>query len=155
MTRHPQPAKLVELRAHDACLTVILDTQRGHVPVDVQLQPMTAHALGHLYALHAHAPGCGAGVEVHVDLLLRCIGSLGALPATVVVRDGSPPAFWLRLLRPCAGEIHLDLNILDAVCLLMSHRLPIQLERGGPDTDWDAALRGLHDDLKRFKGDTC
>ncbi|MPZ88162.1 MAG: hypothetical protein GEU81_08830 [Nitriliruptorales bacterium] len=143
MTHRPQDVTLVELRAAGACLTLVLDAQNGPVPVHVPLKPVTMHALRHLHALHAHSGGCHVAVEVHVDLLLCCIGSLGAQSAAVVVRDSLPPAFWLRLLRPCAGETHLDLNILDAVGLLMSRRLPVQLERTGADTDWDAGLREM------------
>lgn len=70
------------------------------------------------------------------------------LPLAVVVRADSPPEFYLRLLRPCAGEIHLDLNVVDPVCLRLSRRLAVQVERH-ETCSWDVALRRLLDQGQR------
>ncbi|MDP8927978.1 MAG: hypothetical protein M3O70_05185, partial [Actinomycetota bacterium] len=115
-----QDASVLEIRASDSHLTILLDAGDGPVLVEFELLPATAYALRHMHVLHGHTGGCDADVEVHVDLLRRCLGSLGVLALAVVVRADTPAGFYLRLLRPCAGEIHLDLNVLDAVCLLLS-----------------------------------
>ncbi len=148
MGKMPKEATLLEMRAGPGCLAILLSVGDGSVQVEFDLGPATVHALRHVGALHGHVEGCDARVEVHVDLLLRCLGSLGVLALAVVVRTDEPPGFYLRLLRPCAGEIHMDLNVLDAVCLLLSRRLPVQVERHAT-MNWDVALRGLLDQGQR------
>lgn len=138
-----QDAAFLDMRASDGALTLLLDVRDGPVTVELEIQPATEHALRHIHELHAPVDG-GVYLEVHVDLLLRCLGSLGVLVLAVVVRADSSPGFYLRLLRPCAGEIHLDLNLLDAACLLLSRRLPVQFERH-ETRNWDTALRRLLD----------
>lgn len=139
-----QDAAFLDMRASGGSLTLLLDARDGPVTIELEIQPATEHALRHIRQLHAPVDGGDVHLEVHVDLLLRCLGSLGALALAVVVRADTPPGFYLRLLRPCTGEIHLDLNLLDAACLLLSRRLPVQVERN-ETRNWDVALRRLLD----------
>jgi hypothetical protein len=138
-----RPARLVAMHAHPTSLTMLFGTGDVEVPVTIGLQPTTAHALRHLHALHAHVDGCRASppVQLHVDLLVRALGCLGGRPTCVLVRPGPCPAFWLRVDgTPGTRELHLD--VLDAVCLLLSRRVAVELT-GTPETDWDQALRRL------------
>lgn len=144
MTDAPQDAALLDLRASGGHLSMLLNVHDEPVSVELEIQPATEHALRHIHDLHAPVDGGDVHLDVHVDLLLRCLGSLGVLALALVVRAESPPAFYLRLLRPCAGEIHLDLNVLDAACLLLSRRLAVQVERRAT-RNWDVALRRLLD----------
>lgn len=112
--------------------------------VDVPLEPATARALPHVYALHGHAPGCPCCPDVHIELLLRAVSRIGGQADSIVVRGGEHPAFWLRLAGP-RGMAEVELGVLDAVSLLASRRLPVQVEDGG-DRDWDDALRALTDE---------
>lgn len=143
MREAPQDAVFLEMRVSGGYLTMLLNVRDEQIPVELEIQPATQHALRHIHELHAPVDG-DAYLEVHVDLLLRCLGSLGVLAVAVVVRADTHPGFYLRLLRPCAGEIHLDLNVLDAVCLLLSRRLPVQVEHQ-ETRNWDVALHRLLD----------
>lgn len=134
-------ADLVAMHAHADTLLLLFRTADGQVPVRVPLEDRTAHALRHLQALQAHKHGCGQSAQVHVDLLLRTIETLGAAATRIVVRPGSAPAFWLRV-----GDrdrwTELDLDVLDAASLLLARRLPIELtDPSAPD--WDIALQRL------------
>jgi len=51
-----------------------------------------------------------------------------------MVRPGTPPAFWLRL--PTAdGARDIDLDVLDAVGLLVSRRMPAVVTAPTPPAD--------------------
>lgn len=138
-----RPARLAGMQARSDSLTIVFVTDDAEVPVTVALQPSTAHALRHLHALHAHADGCRSSpsTQLHVDLLLRALRSVGGEPTCMLVRPGACPAFWLQLTG-AHGTKDLDLDVLDAACLLMSRKVTIQLlpTRTG---DWDEALRRL------------
>lgn len=141
----PRRAALVEFRAEHDAVTLVLDPGGPSVVVSLPLEPVIARALGHLLGLHAHAYGCGASLDVHVGLLLRCIRACGGIPMAVVVRGGPAPAFWLRLLRPGGAEAHVDLSLLDGFCLLLSQHVAVELDRADAP-DWDEALSALLDD---------
>lgn len=140
MTR---PARLAMMQAHRDSLSIVFVSHEDEVPVTVALQPSTAHALRHLYALHAHADGCRPSppTQLHVDLLLRALRSVGSRPICVLVRPGPYPAFWLQLTG-AHGIQDLHLDVLDAACLLMSRKIAIQLLPARPE-DWDEALQRL------------
>lgn len=140
MTR---PARLVAMQAHQNRLTILFGTDDADVPVTVGLASTTAHALRHLYALHAHADGChnSPPAQLHVDLLVRTLRTLDSRPVCVLVRPGPCPAFWLRVAG-ADGHRDLRLDLLDAACLLMSRRVAIEL-LPTPQADWDRALRRL------------
>lgn len=140
MTR---PARLARMRAHAEALEFVFVTDDAAVPVTVELPPRTAHALRHLHALHAHADGCQGAppMQLH-DLLLRALRSLVGEPTCVLVRPGPCPAFWLQVTG-AHGTKDLDLDVLDAACLLMSpHKVAVEL-LPTPPADWDQALRRL------------
>jgi hypothetical protein len=136
-----EPAKLVALRARDKMLTLLFERAGSEISVDLPVEERTLHALHHVTALHGHQPACGQRLDVHVGLLIRALAATDALPDTVVVRPGPPAAFWLRLRRD-GRLVDVDLDVLDAACLLMSQRLPV---RFAEELDWDAALRRLVD----------
>lgn len=122
----PVGCRLVALRADHDRLLVLLEADGRDVPVTIPINASTAHALRHLHALHVHPAGCGKRRLVHVDLLLRAVRAGGAWPLCVVVRPGPEPAFWLRIVR--ADEpVEVDLDVLDAVALLLADRLPITI----------------------------
>lgn len=100
----PRRATLVEFRADEDAVTLVLGSAGPSVVVSLPLEPVTAHALCPLLGLHAHAHRCGAAVDVPVGLLLRCIRLCGGIPLAVVVRGRATPAFRLRLLRPGGAE---------------------------------------------------
>lgn len=140
MTR---PARLARMQAHAEALEFVFVAEDAPVPVAVELQPRTAHALRHLHALHAHADGCQGAppMQRHVDLLLRALRSVGGEPTCVLVRPGPCPAFWLEVTG-AHGTKELDLDVLDAACLLMSRKVAVKL-LPMPPADWDQALRRL------------
>lgn len=146
MTR---PARLTRMQAHAEALEFVFVTDGAAVPVTVDLQPRTAHALRHLQALHANADGCQGAppTQPHVDLLLRALRSVGGDPHCVLVRPGPCPAFWLQVTGS-HGTKDLDLDVLDAACLLMSRRLAVKL-LPMPPADWDQALRRLIADYEQ------
>ncbi len=140
----PQEAAFLEMRVAGGWVSLLLEVRDEPLPLELEIQPATEQALRHIQELHAPVDRHHVHLEVHVDLLLRCLGTLGVLALALVVRAETPPRFYVRLLRPCADEIHLDINLLDAACLLLSRRLPVQVEH--EDTrNWDVALRRLLD----------
>lgn len=135
------PAKLVAMRAQGELLTLLFERDGAEIGIDLPVEKRTLHALHHVTALHGHQPVCGQRLDVHVGLLFRVLAATDAVADTVVVRPGPPAAFWLRLRRD--GQLlDIDLDVLDAACLLMSRRLPVHL---ADEVDWDAALRRLVD----------
>jgi hypothetical protein len=140
-----EPAELLELNAGHCGLQLLLAAGGDRLRVDIDVPPATGRALHHLIALHGHQRGCPAAApSVLVDLLCRCIGAQDRTPA-LIVRVGQAPGFWLR---PDLGQdgCDLDVNVLDAFCLLASQRFPLLLERGSPPRGWDRALRDLLSD---------
>jgi hypothetical protein len=147
---HPasDDAELLGLNTTHTEVELLFRSGSEHVTVTFPVTPASRHALLHLTALHGHAPGCTAAPAVYVDLLLRCLEATQRPATSVVVRPGPHPGCWLRLSGP--HPVELDLNILDAFCLLASRRIPIQLRRddqpptgAAPTTDWDSVLRQL------------
>jgi hypothetical protein len=144
-------AELLGLHVNATSIRFVFLTEADEVWVELPLTPAAYHALGHLAAVHGHDPGCASAPAVHVDLLLRALAASDTRPACVVVRVLDRPKVWLRLIGR-RGPVDLDLNVLDAFCLLTSRRIAVRLERPVPpepdDTaagDWDAALRRLLD----------
>lgn len=138
------PARLLELLRSDGTLHVLLDA-RGHtLQVDIDLTPRTQSALPFVFALLGHEHDCPGGSDLTVGVLLRTVAALGGETASLLVKPGASPAFWLRLLAP-DGPRELDLDVLDALALMLSRRLPIQVT-ADPARDWDAALTRLLDD---------
>lgn len=120
----PVGCRLVVLRAEHDKLLVLLEVEGRDLPVAVPIDARTAHALRHVHALHARPAHCAQRRPIHVDLLLRAVRACGAWPLCVVVRPGPDPAFWLRIVRD--GEpVEVDLDVLDAVVLLLADRLPV------------------------------
>lgn len=139
-----EPAHLTDVRLRDRTLVLAFqaagdDRQSIRLP----LSPGHLQAVKCLCWLHGHQPGCAARMDVHVGLLLRCVSALGGPTPTVIIQTGPPPRFHLRLASP-GGIRQLPLGLLDAVCLVVSGRLPIRLT-GPPGDDWDRALRRLLD----------
>lgn len=139
------PARLTDVFLRGRILALLFRTADGrHPAVEVPLDPARAGAVRCLCWLHGHRSGCRARSDVHVGLLLQCIGALGGGGATVVVQPRPLPRFHLRMDRD--GEVRLvELGTLDALCLLLSKRIPVRLA-GPPGGDWDAALRRLLDE---------
>jgi len=144
-------AELLGLHVTTSSIRFVFLTEADEVWVELPLTPAAYHALGHLAAVHGHDPGCASAPAVHVDLLLRALAASDTRPACVVVRVLDRPKVWLRLTGR-RGPVDLDLNVLDAFCLLTSRRIAVQLQRAGPPRpdevtagDWDAALRRLLD----------
>lgn len=137
-------ARVVALHVHRHVVELLLETQNHQVAVSVPVDQATAHALRHLHALRScpHAPSPRPAPQV--SLLLRAIASLDGASPTIVVRGGDEPAFWLRVGR---GRSHreLDLDVVDAVNLLGSGRLRVELV-DTQEPNWDAALQDLLDD---------
>lgn len=136
-------ARVVALHVHRDIVHVALETAHGQTTVAVPVTTGTAHALGHLHAARACRCGPSTTDPSQVDLLLRILDGVDATRAVIVVRGGDQPAFWLSIAAS-GPRRELDLNIVDAVSLLSSGRLPVWLV----DTavrDWNAALRDLID----------
>ena len=140
-------ARLLAMQARPDGLGLLLDAGGTHLTVDVGLSERSAHALHHLHVLHGGGHPCAAAAQRQapvVDALLRAVRAVGGTPRALVVRGGAEPAFWLRVDGP-DGSRDVDLDVLDAAALLLSHRLPLRLA-AGTVTDWDAALRSLVDE---------
>lgn len=115
---------LVALRAGHDHVLLLLEADGRDVPVEVPIDPGTAHAMRHLHALHAHPARCATRRSSYVDLLLRTLRAAGSWPMCVVVRPGPDPAFWLRIV--VEGEaVEIDLDVVNAVVLLLADRLPL------------------------------
>jgi hypothetical protein len=139
-------AELLELRASPSGIRILLGCHDERFELDVNLTRAGSHALVHLAALYAHAPECPAAAPgVLVDVLVQCIAGSRSLPTYILVRlGGQSPGFWLRISDD-GGLRDINLNPLDAYCLLASRRFPIHLERPDTSGDWDRALRDLLD----------
>lgn len=137
------PARLVAMHTHPERLTWLFDTGDSEVAVSAGIDHDVAHAVQHLHALHAHSPSCQRSPrsQVHVDLLIRTVASMGGRADTLLVRAVGEPAFWLRVIGP-DGVREVELDLLDATCLLMSQRVPVLL-LGADEADWDRALARL------------
>lgn len=140
---HTVPAELLELHSRDRMLCLGLQVEGARVDVRVPLTDRTLRAIPHLQALAGHHHGCSATSDVGVGLLLRTVTALGAQTECLVLRTGSSPAFWLRVRGGSRSRL-VDLDVLDALGLLVSGRVAVEVEQ--PDTDWDAALSRLLDD---------
>lgn len=123
---HGEPAgcRMVALRAGHDHVLLLLESEGRDVPVEVPIDRSTAHAMRHLHALHAHPARCAARRSSYVDLLLRTMRAAGSWPLCLVVRPGPAPAFWLRFVTD-AEAVEIDLDVINAVVLLLADRLPV------------------------------
>jgi hypothetical protein len=124
------PARLLQLRRSYGALHVLLDAGGSALQVDVDLTPRSQSALPFVFALPGHEHGCPGGGDLTVGVLLRTVAALGGETASLLVRP---------------GPRELDLDVLDALALMLSRRLPIHVT-ADPSRDWDAALSRLLDD---------
>lgn len=116
--------RMVALRASHDHVLLLLEAAGRDVPVEVPIDASTAHAMRHLHALHAHPARCAPRRPSYVDLLLRTLRAAGSWPLCVVVRPGPDPAFWLRIVAE-ADAVEIDLDVTNAVVLLLADRLPV------------------------------
>lgn len=120
----PRSCRVVALRACRDRVLLLLEVDDRDVPVDVAIDAATAHAMRHLHAMQAHPARCGTRPSSYVDLLLRSLRTTGAWPLCLVVRPGPTPAFWLRLVVD-AEPVEIDLDVVNAVALLLADRLAV------------------------------
>lgn len=140
----PSGCRMVALRAwHDHVLLLLEDEGRD-VPVEVPIDHGTAHAMRHLHALHAHPARCATRRSSYVDLLLRSLRAAGSWPLCLVVRPGPEPAFWLRIVVD-AEPVEIDLDVVNAVVLLLADRLPVTVTNLDQDP-WQATIDRLLSD---------
>lgn len=129
------------LQLSDRALQLVVRGKGGNVRLVVCVPDATVSALSHLFG--PSTPRCPVPPDAHVDLLLRSLLAADATARILVRREGSP-AFRLRV-QGHEGAVDLDLDVLDAVRLLISGQFPVLLEARGTGFDWDAALRTLTD----------
>jgi hypothetical protein len=136
-------AELAAMHVHRDELTYLFRLADREIPVTLPLQPHTAHALRHLYALHAARTPCHAAPDssAAAELLLRTASALGAVRCCITVRPHPEPAFWLTIDDGRTSH-DLDLDVLDTAAVLLSRRVPITVVETS-DTDWDLALQAL------------
>lgn len=135
------PGRLVAVRGHRDHVVILVEVGDRDVPIEVPIDPATAHALRQADALRHHPALCQRHRPTYVDLLLRSIRATGAWPMGVVVRPGPEPAFWLRMVVD--GEpVEIDLHVFDAVVLLLANRLPVLLTDGDHDP-WQETIDRL------------
>lgn len=121
-----------------------------HVPTDdgrvvdvtFEISRTTSHAIRHLAAA-AHDPAAGRTLRCpRRTLLERAIEATGAAVDHLEVLPGAPPRMGL-VLRDADGQPRrLDVDLLDAAELLISHRMPA-VAVGWPEHDWDRGLEEL------------
>ncbi len=116
--------RMVALRADHDHVLLLLEADGRDVPIEVPIDRGTAHVMRHLHALHAHPARCSARRSSYVDLLLRTMRAAGSWPLCLVVRPGPEPAFWLRFVAD-AEAVEIDLDVVNAVVLLLADRLPL------------------------------
>lgn len=144
MTTSPQPAVLTGMEVEGEDLRLDLRIGGEILQLSVPVTTGEMRALAHVVALHDHDPDCPERVEVHVDVLRRCVQRLDARILGVIVQEDLEPTFWLRLATP-TGPLELELALLDAVSLLVTRNFPLHVRRT-PPVDWDASLRELMGD---------
>lgn len=128
----PRACRTVALRACRDHVLLLLEVDGRDVPVEVGIDAATRHAMHHLHAMAARPTRCGPSPATYVDLLLRSLRATGSWPLCVVVRPGPDPAFWLRLVVD-AEPVEIDLDIVNAVALLVADRLPVTVTDAGAD----------------------
>lgn len=141
MTSRCEPAELMCLEVQDDDLRLDLRVGGEALQLFVSVTTGQMRALAHVAALHDHDPACPERVDVHVDMLRRCVRRLDARILGVLVQEDLEPSFWLRLATP-TGPLELELALLDAVSLLVTRDFPLHVRRT-PPVDWDASLRDL------------
>ncbi len=122
----PRGCRTVALRAGRDHVLLLLEVDGRDVPVEVPIDAATRHAMHHLHAMQAHPTRCGTSPSTYVDLLLRSLRATGSWPLCLVVRPGPDPAFWLRLVVD-AEPVEIDLDIVNAVALLLADRLAVTI----------------------------
>lgn len=136
------PASVAAIHAHPGSLTICSAPATPRAPHRRAAAPHGACPASPARLARPRS-SCQASpaVHLHVDLLIRTLRCFGGRAACVLVRPGRFPAFWLRIAgRDRTDDLNLD--VLDAVCLLMSRRVPMVL-LDHPAADSDAALRQL------------
>lgn len=140
----PPGCRMVALRAGHDHVLLLLEAGGRDVPVEVPIDRDTAHAMRHLHALHAHPARCASRRSSYVDLLLRTMRAAGSWPLCLVVRPGPEPAFWLRFVAD-AEAVEIDLDVVNAVVLLLADRLPVTVTDLAHDP-WQATIDRLLSD---------
>lgn len=138
--------RLARVALADDELHVSFDGPLGPRTCSFEVSPHTAHALHHLCVLQGHGEDCDGTIDVQASLLIKALGAVDAAATAIVVRTGAHPAFWLRL-GTSQMWTELDLDLLEAVGLLLAGRLPIHLLHDDGRA-WDMALERLVDESR-------
>lgn len=139
--RRPAPCHVVAMEAAGGQLLVVVESEGRTLPATVALSRAEAHALRHIYALHAHRETCPAELQVHVDMLWRSLDAAGARPERMLISADPTPGFWLRIATR-DGTADVALDVLDAAALLLSERLPAALVAPTVDV-WEVTVDRL------------
>lgn len=145
--RQAGPVTVARLQVCTDRAMLVLRSEDAVVPLQFSVPSSTALALRHVIAVEGHADGRPAPTPFIGKLVHRAIAAAEAQDAFVVVQPSSPPAFWLRM-DTSRGVIHLDLDVVEAVALLLSRVVPAVIEHAAdsPLRDWDGVLRQLIED---------
>lgn len=124
-----RPCRGVSINLEGQTLVLLLEVGGRDLPVTVPLGDAEVEALHHVCALQGHRRGCRRRVALHTDLLRRALHAAGGWPVCLRVAPDPDPSFWLRVATE-SGPVEVGVDVLDAVGILLSRRLPVGVAHG-------------------------